>query len=979
MNIALRTKQTGLLLAALLQTCLVIAPAHADVYDDLRTKWLKRTSSAPPLPADDPDVASGVDAAGDEVEEYWTTMDLTAGRTALWSDLPFGAKSANVTSSVSRLSALLSAYRSSSSRYYQKEEVRQAALEGLDWLLANAYSATGTGYDNWWDWQIAAPGALNSLMMSNYSLLTPARIAAGVAAIDHYMPDPTRRANMNGTVSANATVEVAANLLDKVLVSVLSGILIKDSARITIGRNAIPSALAYVSSGDGYYTDGSFIQHKYHAYVGNYGKVVLANINKLYYLLNDTNWSISDDPNYYNPYDWAMNAFRPFIFDGAMMDGQRGRIIADQLIPDHVSGRSVIAALAELAYALPAAQGNALKSVIKGWVQRDGSFGESYFAPTPGSSVSKFAIAQIKALLNDPYLPAAPEPSETRAFPSVDRVVSRGDGYAFALSMFSKRIGAFESVNGENTKGWWSGMGMTYLYNADQTQYSNNFWPTVDMWRLPGTTTDHSGHGTPSGTKFNNRTAVGSAELNRQFATSAMDFGVVNVTGSSLVGKKAWFMFGDRIVAVGSGITSSNGVKVETIVENRALNGAGDNQLTVNRMEDAKPGALGWTQAMPATRWAHLAGNTSYGADIGYVFPDQPTVDALREARGGAWREIHDEGSTDVVGNNFLSLALNHGSNPTNAAYTYILLPNRSVEETAAFAAANPITVIERSTSATAVMDGAQGVTGIVFWNDATKTVTVSGQPFVTSDKKAVVTLQQTGSDLQLAVADPTQLNTGVIKLELHRTGSLVSKDDAISVLNPGGSPMKLAVNVNGAQGKSFEARFALSNSTSVTPGGDAYLRDGNYADTNFGAATSLTIKEGSAGFARNALLKFDLSAIGGTIVSAKLKLVPTVVGTSGVTHKLYQTATDSWTEGTVTWNTMPDNGIQLGSWTVPAVNTPVEVDVTAAVQSIMAGGKVLSLKLEAAPGGGSNGNVDYASKETGTSNNRPALVVVYR
>jgi hyaluronate lyase len=95
--------------------------------------------------------------------------------------------------------------------------------------------------------------------------------------------------------------------------------------------------------------------------------------------------------------------------------------------------------------------------------------------------------------------------------------LQRRDGYAYAVSLFSfKRMSAFEYGNGENYKGWWTGMGMTYLYNGDLTQYGGNYWATIDMGRLAGTTTDHSGSGEPVAWKFygNTKNTVGGAELN---------------------------------------------------------------------------------------------------------------------------------------------------------------------------------------------------------------------------------------------------------------------------------------------------------------------------------------------------------------------------------------------------------------------------------------------------------------------------------
>ena len=57
-----------------------------------------------------------------------------------------------------------------------------------------------------------------------------------------------------------------------------------------------------------------------------------------------------------------------------------------------------------------------------------------------------------------------------------------------------------------------------------------------------------------------------------------------------------------------------------------------------------------------------------------------------------------------------------------------------------------------------------------------------------------------------------------------------------------------------------------------------------------------------------------------------------------GIVHRLYGLAGSSWTENGITWSSMPANGSLLGSWTVPAAGTPVEVDVTAAVAGALAG-----------------------------------------
>ena len=202
MKLTTQTLRSGLLLAGFLQLGLFSCPAHADQFDDMRNKWTARASSAQPIDPNDPDLQSQADTGNSNAQLYWTTMDTCDGRSALWPDLPVGTVSANVTSSFVRLSALYGAYTSPSSPYYQNADVLAAVKSGLDWMLAHVYSLNTTGYDNWWDWQIGAPQVLNGILINMYPLLTQTTIDNGVAAIDHFMPDPTRRLNMDGTLSS---------------------------------------------------------------------------------------------------------------------------------------------------------------------------------------------------------------------------------------------------------------------------------------------------------------------------------------------------------------------------------------------------------------------------------------------------------------------------------------------------------------------------------------------------------------------------------------------------------------------------------------------------------------------------------------------------------------------------------------------------------------------------------------------------------
>lgn len=1039
MKAAPQLKKSVLLIALALTASLQSAICFAeDPYDfaSLRAKWNARTSSsgAPALAADDADVAmqsnppgvgQGNGGAG-VAPDYYTTMDKTAGRSYLWSDLPLGAAEKNITTSFSRLVALITRYKTSTDAIYNSAAAQADILSAIDWMITNHYRNNGVSYGNWWEWQIGTPTQLNSLVISWYGTLGANRISNIYSSLDHFMPSVKYQATSSGTLKyaynadgshvLNAdgswayAREVGANLSNKAVIAMQRGVFGDNEQKILDAKAAVADIVENVSMvtdastseptklNDGFYADNSFIQHANTPYLGGYGAGLISDIVKLYYMFDaNSHYTIVNDPSYGRPAEWALKSYAPQIYDGAGFDSQRGRNASRQFSPDHLAGRSTVMSLAELAYVLTPAQAAPLKSAIKGWVSRDTFFGDSYYTPyftneakTTWNGVTKYQIQLAKGIVNDANVVTAAEPQEVRSFPIADRFIARGPGFACNVSMFSyNRISTAEVGNHENLKGWWNGAGATTLYNADHKQFGDNYWATIDKTRIAGTTTDHSmktGAYADWTNWSNTKEVTGSVELNQQYGAAAMEFGMSNATGSSLTGKKAWFMFGDSVVAVGSGISGGTGA-VETIVENRGLNAAGDNTLTVN--DTAKSSVLGWTETMAATKWAHLAGNSAAGSDIGYVFPDLPDVTGLRESRTDNWQSINTAANTNTTTNytrNFLSLGIGHGSNPANASYTYIVLPNATPASTKAFADDNPIKVLERSTDATAVEHMNLGVTGAVFWNRASKTVNRDGFNLLSSDKPAVVTLKQDGSQLDLAVSDPIMIaaagneRSKTINLEFfHAATAVVSNDPEVTV-NQLAPTVKIAVNTDRKDGKSIQASFTLAQSSAnLSPTADAYVRDGTYANNNFGSASTMAVKTEVLNYDRNALMKFDLSGINGRIASATLRLTTATVGAAtNMVHNMYQTTTSDWTEAGVTWANKPADGGLLASWNVPASNTTFDVDITSAAIGARNGNKMLSLQIEAAANYGSAGSVDYASKNNTNAAARPVLIVTY-
>jgi hyaluronate lyase len=791
-----------LLRGALLAACALFAAtatasstATGDPFDQMRLRWQARLVG-------DESLEAGA-AIARTARRHLDGMSLDPAAGALWLDAGDWQQangvtaSAVITANYQRLEAMALAYAHPGSPLHGDARLRAAILHGLDWMDRHHYHAGMQAYGNWWDWQIGTPLRLANTLTLMYTDLPPELLRRCLAAIDQFDPDPTRRTLRDGRPGPE--IETGANRLDKALAVGLRGVLGRSQDHIAAGRDAVAQTLAPVTQGDGFYADGSFVQHTHIAYTGSYGQVALEDYARLVYLHAGSSWPLPQ-ATLNGILHWAREAYVPWLFDGAMADAVRGRRISSAAQDDHYAGRRILAALAALAQAAPPGQADDLKAFVKGSVLRDHWLSAGKADPAFGS----YELGQLRQLAADPSVPAADAPFGARVYAGMDRALMHAPGFGFVISMYSDRISAFEYGNGEHARGWWNGIGLTSLYDADQGQYGGDYWPTIDAWRLPGTTTDHSGSGLPPAwAMLGNRDGwAGGAQLDG-YAAVALKFDMRGVTGSDLHGKKSWFLLGRRIAATGAGIGGGN-AEVETIVDNRKLAAPGAGVLTVDGVAYAQAPGAGVTQAH--ARWAHLDEGVR-GGGIGYVFPERGPLTLLRDTRSSSWRDINAMESPAIVRNTFVSLALPHGVHPQDAHYSYVLLPGVDAAATAAYAGRPAIAVLENSAAASAVRDAALGVTAANFWQAAA--VRADGRVFLSSDSPVSVVVHEEAGRLALGVAEPTQQRQEDILIELSRPASSVLHADPrieVLALQP---VLRLRIHAAGSAGQTLTASFA--------------------------------------------------------------------------------------------------------------------------------------------------------------------------
>ncbi|MFJ2914866.1 polysaccharide lyase 8 family protein [Streptomyces sp. NPDC087228] len=741
----------------------------------------------------DTDFTAAVATLDTTAAGLWDTLDRGPGRTALWADLAPLTDPGNFGQSYTRLRTLATAWATEGTSLAGSTEVADALVAALRFTYDTAYNPAERETGNWWFWEIGAPRALMDCSVILRDRLPLADLADYLSVVDRFCPDADRRTN------SPALAETGANRTDKAVIVALRGLLGRDAAKLVSARDALSdvrdsgrnSLFRYTASGDGFYEDGSFVQHDDVAYTGSYGIVLLNGTAWLLALLAGSEWAVAD-PKVSVMYEAVERTFAPVVFDGLMMDSVRGRAVSRERAGDHRDGATALAAILLLASGAPAEYADRWRALVKGWLTRNRATPFAALATLP-------QLALAKAVLNDRTVAAQARTTGTFVFADMDRVVHRRPGWACALSLSSKRISAYEAGNGENLHGWYTGDGMTYLYDGDDLrQFNDGFWPTVDPYRLPGTTVDtrrRTDLGTGAGTStYRPANAVaGGAVLDGRYGAAAME--VIGAPGSTLRTRKSWFLLDNAVIALGAGITASDGRPVETIVENRNLGTDGRHRLLVDGVR--QPVEQGWTRNFGRARWAHVDGVG------GYVFPDGTALHALREQRTGTWRAIDTGadtgGSTDPVDRRYLTLWVDHGTSPTDAQYAYVLLPGASAAATSVWSHSRPVRIVANDATAQAVEVRRAGLTAVTFWG-------AGSAAGITSSGAASVLVRRRGAHVSVAVADPGRSLT-TLSVELpFRVRSVVDADDTVS-LAPGRRPV-LTVAVGGSRGHTHRAEL---------------------------------------------------------------------------------------------------------------------------------------------------------------------------
>lgn len=710
-------------------------------------------------------------------------------------NIPYEDDAVEFRVSFKKVLSMCKAYAAEGGALYQNQDMLKDITNILDFLCGSCYTAKSQT-DNWWTWEIGIPKDLIPALILIYDGLTEEQVMAYTETLYFFQPDPFHEGVINTASTHGQGYREAqgANIIDCSTTAVGLGALREDNELVYLGMLAssqtfviqnVEDSAQIVANGynSGFYPDGSYLDHIKVPYLGAYGIEFMKGGAKIPSLLAGTPWKYPEQVQD-NLESYIVEGFGNGMYQGMMLDCLKGRSVSRPASSNQAAGREAMMIILQIVDSFSQEAKETTLSALKAWLEEDEGFIDSLVG-AENMAIKKKA----KEILEDTSIQSNVAPIH-KSYPLMDRAVHRTEDYLFALSMYSERIQNTEIMNDENRFGWHQNNGMTYIYDEDK-QYTENYWNTVNPLRLPGTTVVpvNIGTGKPDGSGFaqggdfcSKESWVGGTSIGN-YGVSGMSFSgeTQGIAGDApvsyapdLKGKKSWFMFDDEIVCLGAGITNKNmELPVETTIENKKLRKDGSNQLLVNGEKTEIPvkeanvkELVERTADISGTsfeqvNWAHLEGNQSVGT--GYYFPEENTeIQVRRGQTTGSWKDVGTfEGESTE---NYLEMWVDHGQNPENASYSYVLLPETSAEETENYAQAPKVTILENSSEVQAVRHETLKITGINFWQE--QGGSIDG---ITSDKAASVMLQETEQGtVKVSVSDPTMKNKGNVQLTLE-------------------------------------------------------------------------------------------------------------------------------------------------------------------------------------------------------------------
>lgn len=434
---------------------------------------------------------------------------------------------------------------------YKNKRLKEVITIIMDDFSKNYYFKGQQQFVNWWFYEIGIPRDLTRLLgvltkvyndelsSEDKRLEYEQKFKNWSAGINYFLPNAryggaAKTAILNFVPVSSKRSQTGANVVDTAKPIIVAGILTKNIEQVQDSLLAMYDNLFrdYVKQKDGFYRDGSFIQHGNISYVGSYGEVLYTGIADIFKYFENSVFDLSKDLRFEKIYQFTELSVMPFMFKMSISDGLSGRSIVRANHSDKQKGMNILGALTIIIKGAPekykARLNNFILDQISTFTAKEiQDFGSKY-------KVRDLYVQNLIEFLNKPRLDELPRTFEDWKFyetnyfnkkyePSTisisskdkineevgvdllkrnnglwftknqDRYVWQQDDFMFNINLRGRVVGFPEATLGENLESYYYADGSTLLHTSNQNEpYANDYWSTINAELIPGTTSIHT-------------------------------------------------------------------------------------------------------------------------------------------------------------------------------------------------------------------------------------------------------------------------------------------------------------------------------------------------------------------------------------------------------------------------------------------------------------------------------------------------------
>jgi chondroitin AC lyase len=559
---------------------------------------------------------------------------------------------------------------------------------------------------NWWYRSISVPQEIGRILIS---------LRFGDKKLNPSLEKEFMKWMLKSVSLETSPGKDGSNLTDICQHMIMRACLTNDSDLLSFAVSKIANSI-FITSGEGVQTDFSFRAHGPQLYIYGYGREFISGIRNIAVYTKGTSYAISPE---------KIAILSDFVRKG-FIKSSRGAYLDYNVLGRGIS--RVNAAVTDI-------------KLIEQVRNFDLDFHQEEYDQL------------LMGMKNSAFLEKT-SPSENINFWRSDYMVHKRPMYMFSVNSVSTRTVKTEMGNGENIKGHFLTDGSNYIA-VDGDEYFNIF-PTWDWNKIPGTTA-------PAIEDFKLRPLWGANPGKTSFVGGVSDgqygISVFDFDDYDSKAKKSWFFFDEEIVALGASIQSQSSLPIQTTLNQSHLRG----EVIVaknKQISELKSGQHEWKDGVD---WI-------WHSKIGYYFPQSTPLHISNQLQKGSWSSINQSLSTQEEKSEVFKIWINHGVQPHDNEYAYIVLPGINQAVDMEKHPWHNINILRNTNKIQAVKHHSLESTHIIFYE---KGFLETEEFTINVSDPCVLMLKKSGKEgFQLTIADPTQAITHDIILDIKVKGT---------------------------------------------------------------------------------------------------------------------------------------------------------------------------------------------------------------